>query len=206
MCERSYIWGNRRKKDHLMNVSRALVGGSMRPFFAALFALGFTMLALGAPVRADIAPFVGEYSGSADVIQADGTKIPRDMSVKINTTKYGFTVTWTSVTRRASGKLSEKSYSVDFVPSGRGEVYAAAQRKNVFGHEVQLDPMKGEPYVWARIDAETLTVYSLFVSTDGGYSLQQYDRTLTEGGLDLNFQNIQDGEILRAVETFLTRD
>ncbi|WP_299551281.1 hypothetical protein [uncultured Tateyamaria sp.] len=189
-----------------MIVSRALFGGSMRPVMAALFVLGFAVLALAAPVRADVAPFVGYYSGNAEVIQSDGTKIPRDMSVKINETKQGFTVTWTSVTYRASGKVSKKSYTIDFVPSGRGDVYAAAQRKNVFGHEVQLDPMKGEPYVWARIDGETLTVYSLFVDTDGGYSLQQYDRTLAEGGLNLHFQNIQDGEILRAVETFLTRE
>mmetsp|Transcript_7024 Transcript_7024/g.11370 ORF Transcript_7024/g.11370 Transcript_7024/m.11370 type:complete len:81 (+) Transcript_7024:73-315(+) len=78
-------------------------------------------------------------------------------------------------------------------------------RRNVFGHEVQLNPMKGEPYVWSRIDGETLTVYSLFVDVDGGYSLQQYDRTLADGGLNLRFQTIRDGEILRAVETFLTR-
>lgn len=189
-----------------MTISRARIGGAMWHLFAAIFALGCATLAVGAPARADIAPFVGQYSGSAEVAQADGTKIPRDMSVKISETKDGFTVTWTSVTYRASGKLSEKSYSIDFVPSGRGEVYAAAQKKNVFGHEVQLDPMKGEPYVWARIVAQTLTVYSLFVDTNGGYSLQQYDRTLSEGGLELRFQNIRDGEILRAVETFLTQD
>ncbi|GGX45813.1 hypothetical protein GCM10007385_11630 [Tateyamaria omphalii] len=189
-----------------MTLSRAFPGGSMRPFIVAIVVLGTAMFAMVGPVRADITPFVGQYSGSAEVMQANGTKIPRDMSVEINETKQGFTVKWSSVTHRASGKLSEKSYSIDFVPSGRGDVYAAAQRKNVFGHEVQLDPMKGEPYVWARIDGETLTVYSLFVDTDGGYSLQRYDRTLTEGGLNLNFQNIQDGEILRAVETFLVRD
>ncbi|MEL7089428.1 MAG: hypothetical protein AAGL98_13470, partial [Planctomycetota bacterium] len=103
------------------------------------------------------------------------------------------------------GRTKEKSYAIDFVPSGRDAVYAAAQQKNVFGHLVQLDPMKGEPYVWARIDDDTLTVYSLFVSEAGGYSLQQYDRTLADGGLNLRFQNIRDGEILRAVETFLTR-
>jgi hypothetical protein len=52
---------------------------------------------------------------------------------------------------------------------------------------------------------DTLTVYSLFVGEMGGYSLQQYDRTLTEGGLDLRFQAIQNGEVQRAVETFLAR-
>lgn len=189
-----------------MNTTYARVGYNMPSVLAALFALGIAVLAAAGPVRADIVPFIGDYSGNAEVMQADGTKLPRDMSVKINKTEAGFAVTWTSVTYRASGKVSEKSYSIDFVPSGRGDVYAAAQKKNVFGHEVQLDPMKGEPYVWARIDGKTLTVYSLFVDTNGGYSLQQYDRTLTEVGLKLHFQNIRDGEIQRAVETFLTRE
>ncbi|WP_299041707.1 hypothetical protein [uncultured Tateyamaria sp.] len=185
--------------------TRTLFRASPLGIANALFALGCALLLLAGQARAEIAPFVGSYTGNAEVTQIDGKKIPRDMSVMISENKQGFTVTWTSVTYKASGKVSEKSYSIDFVPSGRGNVYAAAQKKNVFGHEVQLDPMKGEPYVWSRIDDQTLTVYSLFVDVDGGYSLQQYDRTLTEGGLNLRFQNIRDGEILRAVETFLAR-
>ena len=189
-----------------MITARSIPHMSQLLVFAALVALGIAMMAMGGAVRADIAPFVGSYSGSADVVQVDGTSVPRDMSVEVKETRNGFTVTWTSVTYRASGKVSEKSYTVDFVPSGRGQVYAAAQKKNVFGHEVQLDPMKGEPYVWARIEGGTLTVFSLFVDVNGGYNLQQYDRTLTEGGLDLRFQTIRDGRILRAVDTFLERN
>lgn len=186
----------------VMRITPRSVRGSI---LGVVLLMGAVALSCASAVRADVAPFIGSYTGSAEVTQADGTQIPRDMSVVITETKDGFQVKWTSVTYKASGKVSEKSYSVDFVPSGRGSVYAAAQRKNVFGHEVQLDPMKGEPYVWSRINGPTMTVYSLFVDTDGGYSLQQYDRTLADGGLQLRFQNIRDGEILRAVETFLKR-
>ena len=178
------------------------------PMPAALLALCVISAALfwaGVAAAQDVTRFAGSYEGSAEVTAADGTKIPRDMSVEVSETKDGFRVKWTSVTYRTDGRTKEKSYAIDFVPSGRDAVYAAAQQKNVFGHLVQLDPMKGEPYVWARIDDDTLTVYSLFVSEAGGYSLQQYDRTLADGGLNLRFQNIRDGEILRAVETFLTR-
>ena len=178
------------------------------PVPAVLLALCVISAALfwaGVAAAQDVTRFAGSYEGSAEVTAADGTKIPRDMSVEVSETKDGFRVKWTSVTYRTDGRTKEKSYAIDFVPSGRDAVYAAAQQKNVFGHLVQLDPMKGEPYVWARIDDDTLTVYSLFVSEAGGYSLQQYDRTLADGGLNLRFQNIRDGEILRAVETFLTR-
>ncbi|MEO0380988.1 MAG: hypothetical protein AAF252_12015 [Pseudomonadota bacterium] len=165
---------------------------------------GLAVLCLQA--RADASAFIGTYSGSAEVVALDGSVIPRDMSVEISETSDGFRVQWTSVTYRTDGEAREKSYEIDFVDSDRDAVFAAAQRKNVFGHEVQLDPMKGEPYVWARIVGKTLTVYSLFVGADGGYSMQQYDRTLAEGGLDLRFQAIRDGEIQRAVETFLARN
>mmetsp|Transcript_7023 Transcript_7023/g.11363 ORF Transcript_7023/g.11363 Transcript_7023/m.11363 type:complete len:186 (+) Transcript_7023:1275-1832(+) len=174
---------------------------------AALRMIGLVavVLLMAGTARAEISAFLGSYTGSAEVTASDGTKIPRDMSVEISETKEGFRVKWTSVTLRTDGRRKEKSYTIDFVPSDRDAVYAAAMRRNVFGHEVQLNPMKGEPYVWSRIDGETLTVYSLFVDVDGGYSLQQYDRTLADGGLNLRFQTIRDGEILRAVETFLTR-
>lgn len=175
------------------------------PFAGLTFAVIAALLLWTGGAFADVSRFAGSFEGSAEVASSDGTKIPRDMNVEISETKEGFRVTWASLTYRSDGQTKEKSYTIEFVPSGRESVYAAAQQKNVFGHRVQLDPMKGEPYVWAQVVDETMTVYSLFVSETGGYSLQQYDRTLTEGGMTLRFQNIRDGEILRAVETFLAR-
>jgi len=185
-----------------------LCGVGRGSLFTRCFAvLGvFFFLGLNATeAQADIKRFVGKYAGSAQLNIADGSVTPRDMSVEISQTDEGFRVTWASVTLRASGTRNEKSYTIDFVPSDRASVFAAAMRKNVFGHEVQLNPMKGEPYVWSRITGDTLTVYSLFVDADGGYTMQQYDRTLAEGGLDLRFQAIRGGKTLRAVETFLTK-
>jgi len=78
-------------------------------------------------------------------------------------------------------------------------------KRNVFGHNVQLDPMKGEPYVWARVDGDTLSVYSMFVTENGGYEIQQFDRTLASGGLELDFKSVRDGVIQRTVSTFLER-
>lgn len=156
--------------------------------------------------QAQIERFVGNYSGSAEVVSADGTKKPRDMSVEISETKEGFVVNWSSTTYREDGSSKEKSYTIEFVPSNRGDVYAAAMKRNVFGHDVQLDPMKGEPYVWARIGGDTLTVYSLFVSEDGGYEMQQFDRTLSDGGLMLDYKSVRNGKIGRTVTTFLARE
>ena len=169
-------------------------------------AAAMVILLVASVAHADIEPFVGSYAGSADVISSDGTKKPRDMSVEISETEEGFRVGWTSTTYREDGTSKTKSYSIEFVPSDRDSVYASAMKRNVFGHDVQLDPMKGEPYVWARIHGDTLSVYSLFVAEDGGYEIQQFDRTLATGGLDLDFQSVRNGEIQRTVSTFLARN
>lgn len=158
------------------------------------------------PAMADIAPFVGSYSGSAKMESADGSSQMRDMSVTIDETKDGFEVEWTSVSYRDDGRTKSKTYKIEFIPSGRGDVFAAAMQRNVFGHAVQLDPMKGEPYVWARLEGPTLSVFSLYVREDGGYFIQQYDRTLAEGGLELYFRRFANGDKEREVRTFLTRN
>ncbi|NOD63252.1 MULTISPECIES: hypothetical protein [unclassified Ruegeria] len=153
----------------------------------------------------DIAPFVGDYIGSANVVDADGTSTPRDMSVSIVETQNGFNVSWRTTTYKLDGRVKEQKFSIDFVPSGRGDLFSAAMKRNVFGHEVPLDPMKGEPFVWGRIVGDTMTVFSLFIDQDGGYELQQFDRTLAEGGLNLSFSRFIDGVKSRSVETFLQK-
>ena len=162
-------------------------------------------LTLGA-MAAQIEDFVGTYSGSAEIIGNDGTPVMRDMSVTISEAKKGFNVAWVTATRRADGSSNSKSYAIDFAPSERDHVFSAAMQRNVFGKEVPLDPMKGEPYVWARILGDTMTVYSLFVTAEGGYEIQQFDRTLAEGGLQLEYQSVGNGEIGRRVSTFLSKE
>ena len=57
--------------------------------------------------------------------------------------------------------------------------FAPSSRANVFGAVDTEDPMSGEPFAWARIDGQTLTVYMLLIRDDGGYEVQSYARTLT---------------------------
>ena len=156
-------------------------------------------------VQADISRFLGEYSGTADLVTVDGQSTTRDMSVMISETKDGFRVAWESVSHKDDGRKKTKSYEVDFMPSDRPGIFAAAMQRNVFGHAVPLDPMKGEPYVWGRITGDTLTVFSLFLDDTGGYELQQFDRTLAEGGLMLKFSVARNGAPQRSVESFLKR-
>ncbi|WP_164658915.1 hypothetical protein [Tropicibacter sp. Alg240-R139] len=178
----------------------------MRPAIWAL-AAAFVLILVGIGHAGStlIEPFIGEYKGSADVVNADGSSAPRDMSVEISQNADGFNVTWSSTTYKPDGRTKEKSYSVDFLTTDRAGVFSAAMKRNVFGHAVQLDPMKGEPYVWGQIVGDTLTVYNLFIDATGGYELQQFDRTISEGGLTLEFSRLSNGKEARTVETFLEK-
>ena len=185
-----------------------LVSQRISPMKVAATAVGFLLwiVVLGSAARAaEITPFVGSYVGSADVVDADGTSTPRDMSVSIHETSKGFNVSWKTTTYKLDGRVKEQKFSVDFQQSDRPDVFSAAMKRNVFGHEVPLDPIKGEPFVWGRIEGQTLTVFSLFIDEDGGYELQQFDRTLADGGLNLAFSRFINGEKSRSVETFLMK-
>lgn len=169
-----------------------------------LMAAAMVLVQATAGWAAEIADFVGSYVGTAE-IQAGDEVNKRDLSVEIEETKQGFRVDWSTITYKSDGRVKEAVYSINFVPSDRDEVFSAAMKKNMFGHEVQLDPMKGEPFVWARIIGDTMTVFSLHVDDEGGYEIQEFNRTLAEGGLDLDFLSVRNGAVRRRVETFLEK-
>ncbi len=154
---------------------------------------------------ADFERFIGSYSGSVQ-IESNGQTSRRDMSVRIKTTDGGFQVNWKSVSRKTDGRTKEKEYTIGFLPTQRGGIYSSAMGVNLFGNPVPLDPMKGDPYVWGRISGDTLTVFSLLIDKDGGYEMQEYNRTLAEGGLNLEYQRIRNGEKLKSINVFLEKN
>lgn len=170
-----------------------------------LAAAVFLPLFAAAIPAADFEQFVGSYSGSAQV-ESNGATSQRDMSVAITTTDTGFQVDWKSISRKPDGRIKEKEYSIGFLPTRRDGIYASAMGVDVFGNRVPLDPMKGDPYVWGRIIGDTLTVFSLLIDNNGGYEMQEYNRTLAEGGLHLEYERIRNGERLKSISVFLEKN
>ena len=68
----------------------------------------------------------------------------------------------------------------------RSGIYRSAVKQNAFGGYVPLDPMLGEPYSWARIEGDVMTVYALVVRDTGGYDMLAYERRLTADGMHLS--------------------
>jgi hypothetical protein len=78
-------------------------------------------------------------------------------------------------------------------------------KSNLFGKAVPLDPLAGEPFVWARFEGDTFTVYSLFINEVGDYEMQEFHRTLVDEGLELVFRRVQNGVPEREINTLLKR-
>jgi hypothetical protein len=176
--------------------------------YCVLLVLGVAAGAAGAVAEVPDRPlkdFFGAYVGRS-ISTADEGLSERDLSVKIEPYKeHGFSLSWTTVIRRKDGERSHKSYTINFGPTKRPGIYGSEMRSNMFGGAVPLDPLEGEPFVWARVDGDTLTVYALIIREDGGYEIQVFDRTWTPKGLDLKFSRFRDGQPLKLITGKLDR-
>jgi len=148
--------------------------------------------------------FVGTYSGTANAQTSSGSQ-SRDMAVSISEIDDGFRVEWDTSRLKPTGKIKRNSYSIDFAPSDRAGIYASRMAPGLFGGRKPLDPLKGEPYVWARIEGKTMTVYAMLIDSTGNYEMQVYERTLVADGLDLHFTRYRRSQVLSEVRAVLTR-
>jgi hypothetical protein len=153
---------------------------------------------------APIEAFFGTYEGKS--VAANGEEeAERDIMVSIKPIDEGFNVSWKTSKHKSDGQVKQKDYSINFEKTKRQSIFGSAMRRNTFGDRVPLNPLEGDPYVWARITEKTLTVYALHITTDGSYEMQVYHRTLTDKGLDLKFTRFGEGKPLKIVTATLTR-
>ena len=142
--------------------------------------------------------FFGEYVGQA-AAAGTGKVETRDIRATIGPLNQGFTVAWVMNIHRVSGKEKHVEYKMTFLPTDRKSLYSAAMRMDAFGNAVPLNPIKGDPYVWARIDGQILSIYAMTITETGGYDMQVYDRKLVPGGMDLKYSRVLDGEVLKTI-------
>ena len=134
-----------------------------------------------------------------------GDLVKRDLSTTIEETRKGVELTWTSVTYKSDGRTKSKTYTIEFVPSGRDNIYQSAMKTNLFGKAVPLDPLKGDPFVWARFEGDTFSVFSMFINEIGEYEVQEFHRTLVDEGLNLLFRRFHNGKMEREITALLER-
>ena len=149
--------------------------------------------------------FYGTFKGSAESVLS-GELSERELEVVIKPwEEKGFTVEWTTLIHRADGEKKMTDLSIDFYPAERPGIFASAMRTNVFGQTVPYDPVAADadPYVWAGLDGNTLSVRALYIVDGGGYEMHEYKRSLNDEGLSLDFQRLSNGETVARVSAQL---
>jgi hypothetical protein len=166
------------------------------------------MLALVAPAAkaaVSLEPFFGAYVGVAEVSDVRGGDVgERDMDIVIEPYKQGgFRIHWVNVSlvdgKRAVPGVERRVQTVLFEPAPDRGFFVEVAESSPFRERGEMQPMRGDPVRWASLDEQGLHVYSFMVLEDGRYEFQIYDRTLTDIGLDIRFQRIVDGELVREV-------
>jgi hypothetical protein len=152
-----------------------------------------------------IEPFIGRFEGKST---KTGDASERDLTVIISAeSQKGFSVDWKTVIRRADGTDDQRHERVRFMPTKRPNIYSAGSKVDMFGKLVPIDPILGDAYYWARIRDNTLSVFNILVTEDGGYEMQVYHRTLSPDGktMKVEFRRVRDGNPLRTVTGELKR-
>ena len=174
-------------------------------FFARmLLVLGLTAFGFAPAGAAELEDFFGYYEGeSVNIIP--GETQPRQLAVRISPDNKGFVINWQAHIARSDGSMKEREFEVVFRPSKKPGVFASAMAKNLFGNLVPYDPLSGEPFYWASLTDDTLSIFVLQVLEKSTYELLRYDRTLTPRGMNVRFTYLWNGQKLREVYSVLER-
>jgi hypothetical protein len=154
---------------------------------------------------ADLEPFFGDYVGVAKVEDLKtGHTSSRDMDIMIEPYRDGgFRIDWINVTlvngRRDLPGVQRRVQTALFQPAEDRDFFVEVAEEDVFREREATKPLRGDPVRWASLDGPRLSVYSFVVLQEGGYELQVYDRVLTDQGIDIEFQRIVDGQVVRRI-------
>ena len=177
-----------------------------RGFVPLPYLLVWVLTTMADAVPAGFEKFYGEWAGTA-ISDTGGEIAPRDIRAKIAPQGKGFSMTWILVVHKGAGKDKRSEVSINFQPSKRPSIYTSAMRVDAFGNATPLDPLRGDPYVWARLEGPRFMVYALIITESGGYEMHEYERTLTPAGeMKLNYFRVVNGEVQRAVTGTLKRE
>lgn len=173
-------------------------------FFLICFLFGST--ATFSQQRVEVSKYFGTFIGVTKDAQTAKSK-PLELRVSIEAQgRDGFQVEWSTVDKN-NGEVDELSTSsVIFKPTNRSGIYGSAMKTDVFGNRIPLNPLSGDPFVWATLSSSVLRIHQLIISDDGGYELKLYKRSLDQKGLEVQFARYRDGERQSFTPVQMTRE
>lgn len=169
-----------------------------------------------APARADeprIEDFFGTWRGvEVDVDSAEqALKLaPADLDMTITDEGGGFRIRALALGREPDGSLVKHPMDATFASTETPGVFAFAPGtgsllSSLFADPAVGNPLEGDTLLWARLEGDTLHVYSLAIDPSGGYALQHSVGQLTESGMLTRYQLRLENDRVVTVEGRLER-
>lgn len=150
-----------------------------------------------------LADFYGAYLGHGAEESTDATQDKRtrfsQVIIRPAPEEKGFTIEWATLKLKGDelpALADTKSYT---------QTFRATDKASVYRDVTSGDPNLGADTSWAVIKGDTLSIMQITVEPDGGYFVAQYDRTLTNKGMDVHFTRIENSRVVRNVKLNLLK-
>ena len=167
----------------------------------------------GASADAQIENFVGQWRGVE--VSVGGTEeapklAPADLDMTITEENGGFRIGSLALQREADGQVVARRMDATFAPTDTPGVFAfdpgsGSLLSSLFADPSVGNPLEGDTRLWARLQDDTLHVYSLAIDPRGGYALEQSTGQLTEAGMVTRYELRSENDRVVTVEGRLER-
>ena len=177
-----------------------------------LTALGL-LLASQVAVAAEIHDFLGEWRGvevSVDGPAPSFEPNAADLAMVIADHDGGFRLQTFTLAREQDGRIVLEPLEASFAPTGTPGVFAyepagGSLLSRLFADPSVGNPLEGDTLIWARLQDDTLHVYSLAIDDRGGFALEHSTGQLTKDGIVTRSLLRQENEQIVALEGLLER-
>lgn len=151
--------------------------------------------------NAQVEDFFGTWRGVE--LNVDGAErapklTPADLDMAITAESGGFRIRALALGREPDGSVVARPMDATFAPTETPGVFAfqpgtGGLLSSLFADPAVGNPLEGDTLLWARLEGDTLHVYSLAIDPSGGYALERSIGQLTEDGMvtryELRFEN-----------------
>lgn len=172
------------------------------------------LLAPGAAVAAEIDDFFGDWRGVEVSIGDDAGQslelTAADLGMSIAGQDAGFRIQSFGLARDPEGGLVLRPLDAIFAPTGTPGVFAyepaaGSLLSRLFADPAVGNPLEGDTLIWARLQDDTLHVYSLAIDDRGGFALEHASGQLTQDGMATRYVLRLENEQIVMVEGRLER-
>lgn len=182
------------------NIGGRITSGSMPCRFLLALLLIFTCASLPVMGETNLDPFAGQWRGVV-VEHKDGFELAADsMVLQLKQDAKGFDLKWGT---------PDGGDQARFIETDQPGVFSTSASKRgfmgLFSSSEEINPLAGDPLIWARFEADSLTVYKLAIDDLGAFSLDRFHMVPAENSLQLRFTRRAHGEAERSFVARLER-